>query len=558
MVLSLLAIITIILGYKDKLVHNLKFICAIALLSAFGSMDLLTSLYIFATHSSQTFFSGSTSTLFNNTINIIQGFNTFSESAVSLTSLCILGIGLLSYLFVRNERTAPKKIVLSILAVFIFAIALVTTINAPFGMAFLKLLNAIPYLLVFRYPNGALTYLLIFLTSTLFGIGAAYLINLFAKHEKFARYRLLFPALLVIVLASYIYTNDYVPATAHTSYENTTFVSIPNYAFQTADYINSQNASSPIALLPQASGWQFTSWYFGVNVYSALLINHPVYTGGFTDYAEIFFPESVNEYAYFIGNITDGIVNAANSNVSNLFGVFGISYIIVQGDVLHSVPFQCDGCYIPHFNLSDIYYNLNDSADIHFLKAYSNTSIYKNTNYVPLVFATNIRDVGAASYSEILGAIENESFNIHNTSIYVNNDTTGISNASAQMAINPITNFSQPSITFSEATPTRVIARVRNATTPYYLTFRETYDPSWSAYYSNGTTVLSGDHIEVDGFENAWYMNKQGNYSITLYYTTQSTVWPAYAISIIAIATTICIGIFGLKNAKRTKQNCAS
>ena len=96
---------------------------------------------------------------------------------------------------------------------------------------------------------------------------------------------------------------------------------------------------------------------------------------------------------------------------------------------------------------------------------------------------------------------------------------------------------------------------VHNATTPYYLVFRETYDPHWAALYSNGIEVNHRDHIAVNGFANAWYMNKTGNYTITLYYTLQTDAWIAWAVSFAALFVTVGIGVYGWRETKKEKMH---
>ena len=57
----------------------------------------------------------------------------------------------------------------------------------------------------------------------------------------------------------------------------------------------------------------------------------------------------------------------------------------------------------------------------------------------------------------------------------------------------------------------------------------------------------------MNGFANAWYMNKTGNYTITLYYTLQTDAWIAWGISFAALFATIGIGIYGWKETRKAK-----
>ena len=161
----------------------------------------------------------------------------------------------------------------------------------------------------------------------------------------------------------------------------------------------------------------------------------------------------------------------------------------------------------------------------------------------------------------IIKLIKNESINPLNISIYSRSVSGPILwygdvrlfNSTNTINATPIVNFSKPNIRFVDNAPTKVIVHVSNATTPYYLVFRETYDPHWAAFYSNGTEVNPKDHIAVNGFANAWYLNRTGNYTITLYYTLQTDAWIAWGVSFAALFVAIGIGVYGWKETRKTK-----
>ena len=187
-----------------------------------------------------------------------------------------------------------------------------------------------------------------------------------------------------------------------------------------------------------------------------------------------------------------------------------------------------------------------NNSGILFVKKFGNSSIYENSKTVPLTYASDVENIGNVSTSIIFNVIENDSFNIQNDSVY-SAYINGFYNDSNTINATPIANFVKPNITFVENTPTKVTVHVSNATTPYYLVFRETYDPHWAAFYSNGTEVNPRDHIAVNGLANAWYMNKTGNYTITLYYTLQTDAWIAWGVSFAALFVTVGIGVYGWK-----------
>ena len=335
---------------------------------------------------------------------------------------------------------------------------------------------------------------------------------------------------------------------------------IPNHVFEVSNYINSKMSNKYSALtLPQTYYWSLEKWYNGSDVYGSL-INVPVYTGyfGFTPYGEYFFPYSMN-LAYLETMKLDNS-SILNSRPSNIYGILGIKYIIVQGDAVNTSNFASQPA--GKFSFSKIYNNLNSSKGFEFVIKYNKTSIYLNKNVVPFVYSSNIVDLKNLSDTELDNFIGNSSFNISKDLVFMHRILGfGVSggpyfgkNVTFNFTPPLIDNFSKPKISFVENTPTKVTVRISNATTPYYLVFRETYDPHWAAFYSNGAEVNPHDHIAVNGFANAWYMNKTGNYTVTLYYTLQKDAWIAWGVSFAALFVTVGIGVYGWKELAKAKM----
>jgi hypothetical protein len=99
-----------------------------------------------------------------------------------------------------------------------------------------------------------------------------------------------------------------------------------------------------------------------------------------------------------------------------------------------------------------------------------------------------------------------------------------------------------PQITSQEISPVQYVIHV-NCTQPFFLVFSENFDPSWKIYNGQINSfealwtkpLYNGDHVTVNGFANAWYINKTGSYAITLIYWPQ--VW--YDVGIIISALTV-------------------
>jgi len=101
-------------------------------------------------------------------------------------------------------------------------------------------------------------------------------------------------------------------------------------------------------------------------------------------------------------------------------------------------------------------------------------------------------------------------------------------------------------ITFQKIDPTKYSVHV-NTTKPFTLVFSESYDPGWSAYV-DGYEIK--EHFLVNGFANCWYINKTGEYNITLDYTPQKVYEWGFLISLGALMT--CVAYLSKDTIKRT------
>lgn len=474
---------------------------------------------------------------------------------ITIAAVLVLLISLLSILYLAGGGTdLRKRIVLAVFSSYLAFSTVSATIGKPFGGIFVWLLGQVPYLILFRLPYTATYHIILFSISVLFGVGSAWgLSSLRNRHAQYVFFGLVLLALVMYVAATNIIS---APDLLH--------VSIPSYVFQVSDYINSHSSGYSVAMLPVASPWQFTSWYFAANIYSSFM-NVPVYSGGSSAYG-IAFATPVSLLEYYSLGYDIGVENMSGKSVSNCLGVFGIKYIVVQGDASENSPVA--GIVPPKFDLTAIYSNLNSSTGIKLAAKYTNTAIYLNGGALPLSYASNIRVIENDTMDGILNATCNPSLDLNNYSVY--SGTISGTNFSSTLAssvpiayssagkinVTEVRNFSKPTIDFVENDPTSVTVHVSNATTPFYLVFRETYDPHWAAYYENGTQVNSSRHIAVNGFANAWYINEKGNYTITLYYTLQTYAWIAWGVSFAALGAICCIWWFGYKqNARDRKGN---
>jgi len=100
--------------------------------------------------------------------------------------------------------------------------------------------------------------------------------------------------------------------------------------------------------------------------------------------------------------------------------------------------------------------------------------------------------------------------------------------------LNDVVNY-KATCTFTKENPTKYTVHV-NASTPFFLIFSESYDAQWTAYL-NGEEIK--DHFMVNGYANAWYINKPGSYEIILAFRPQILFTIGVVISLATLAISL-------------------
>ena len=566
--------------YNKKTLKRAIFMLLVALIFAIIiNSSVIVSSYLVTIHKFYGTSTQSYSSVAEANINIVNklGQTNFIE-AIS-TYLVLNTQANLKYIGLKNSAIGYIYAALLAISIFLFTIAVILLLNKnsrfifailtmliilsilsityapPFGKVFLFLSGIMNKLHVnFLYVFGLywITDDLILIFVTLLFPIAILLVYDKIKMDKL--YKFVFIFLVLILISGYFYIEFFVPYTYGLPYTNSYYklsTLIPKHVFQIADFINSRPGTFSVMTLPQEAqgvyaGQQLDTWYIGPDIYTAL-IHGTVYAGcGGATYASFFYAESGFEFCNANSKIDNTVIK--NTSITNTLGIFGVKYIIVQGDAINTsnVTFIA----APNFTYATILRNLNDSRHITFIRRYANSSVYENNNYDPLIYPANIISLNTSNLATLFEYIANMKFNIQDMAVY----DRYLPDTTINFSVHSINNFSKPDISFVENTPTKVTVHVSNATTPYYLVFRETYDPHWAAFYSNGTEVNPRDHIAVNGFANAWYMNKTGNYTVTLYYTLQTDAWIAWGVSFAALLVTIGIGVYGWKEMKKEKM----
>jgi hypothetical protein len=103
----------------------------------------------------------------------------------------------------------------------------------------------------------------------------------------------------------------------------------------------------------------------------------------------------------------------------------------------------------------------------------------------------------------------------------------------------------EPHITYDMISPTKYEVHVQTQT-PFILIFSETYNDYWKAYIQGETKELT--HFPANIYANGWYVEKSGQYTITIDFEPQKFVrFELSLISLIVIIAYNCYSLFSNK-----------
>ena len=121
-----------------------------------------------------------------------------------------------------------------------------------------------------------------------------------------------------------------------------------------------------------------------------------------------------------------------------------------------------------------------------------------------------------------------------------------------------------PVVEFERINSTKYHTKIIGAQKPFLLVFSELYDAGWKAYLVSKdekvnewplfqswrrNQILDKNHLLVNGYANAWWVNKTGNFDVVLEYAPQRLLYVGYAVSGASIA--VGVGYLLYKLVKR-------
>lgn len=105
-----------------------------------------------------------------------------------------------------------------------------------------------------------------------------------------------------------------------------------------------------------------------------------------------------------------------------------------------------------------------------------------------------------------------------------------------------------PEISFKKINSTAYEVIIKNAQNPFAIVLSESFNPNWQLI-SDGKIVK--DHFKINGFANAWYLNKNGDYQVRIEFAPQK--YYIFGIILSLVTTIGILIIIGVKIIRERK-----
>ena len=302
------------------------------------------------------------------------------------------------------------------------------------------------------------------------------------------------------------------------------------------------------------SNWSQAN-YFSMNLKTNVSGEFILQIWNATSLNQFTFPTNSNELVY-IGRIVPGLqLNSYQDKNSNFTRVImsldssgmnlsNVTHLVIGVQTSsNSMSLEANNLTYGHGELAII--RTPRFLGIKFVRSYSNYSIYQVSHPLPLIYSS-INYTVAKSDQAMISKLEN--YTGIATSTYVANDSYLLSNLSKNP---PKVYFSQHDTTFSVS--------VKNSTGKFILLFAQDFSSGWILVNGPTNPILGSVasqqyyHFEVDGYMNAWIVNKTGNFTLTIFFKADEYSVMGSAVSYsFAFLTFILILVPFLRYRKRT------
>lgn len=464
---------------------------------------------------------------------------------IATYSLTIIAFSAL--LFKKNERRVLFFALLSIIALF-----LSQGKEGYLAPLFRFLHYHLPGFWTFRHPFAKFGALLVLALAILLGRASETISGFLKASPRLAiiKYRAFWVILtLLIFFVSWpLLTGDVIFPQRGELYSQR--VEIPDYWFEAGEWMNKEKGDFKLLVLPQNTyyGMSYSWRYTGTDV-TPHLIHKPLLEqhsgeGGFWR------PPS-NQLL----NLTyDGLRQKRNPYLGKLLGVMNVKYLLQRNDL------EWEGREID--SPQNVRLMLTSQRGIRFKKRFGYLDIYQNIYFTPQIYAATKIEI-KKNLKKMVNEIARAEFTPGDSVFFLSERLSPEEERLvATAAISSFLAKRKPAVKFEKINPAKYFLRVTSQR-PFFLVFSESYHPYWRIYAGRinwfkalFANSLSNKHLMAYGYANSWYINKTGEYNITLYFWPQSFFY--LGLGILGLTFVGCVGYLvgtGIRSGKRRAKS---
>lgn len=387
-----------------------------------------------------------------------------------------------------------KKDLLSAFSLSVFTISIIffQGVNPPFGKLYLFLYNNFPGFFIYRDVHH-FDILLLLSYSLIFGSGLNEFIKKVTTKSRFSKIILPFVITLLLFLL-YAY--------GHPLFEGKliTPVKVPDYYFEVISFLKNESTTYrvfyPFRNYLTAYKW---SRFELVNVFFSSPYFPPI-----VSYEDAISVTTLPEYARSVIAEISELFRKSDNSSSKALGMLSVKYIITD---------SAD-------NIGNSMGSKNLTG-ITLYKVFGTVYVYKNIDALPIIYACRNLIYTSIPISDLRSIVSSAQFN--EDSVIVSRTQIRSNEIPENVSFN-----SKVEIKIISCTPVRYEVKV-NSTGPFLLVFTETFNDGWIAY--SGNRVFT--HFIANYYANGWYVDKVGNYTITIEFKPQVLLFYGSSITLL-------------------------
>lgn len=431
----------------------------------------------------------------------------------------------------------------------VLGLFLIKGILPPFGKIYSILFRYLPGFWIFREPYYKFTLITVFAFSCLLGLSFIFLVTeleknkFFLTKEKLKTKKIFFVWFLIfstILINSYPFLTGEVIWDRNYKTMRSIYAQVPDYWVDTKLWFKEKNVKNErVLILPKSPYGHAYKWKSGIGTsgpVAHVLLEEPIVF--YSSSPALKSEEIINEVYASLGK-------ERNERFLNLLSMLNIRYLLQHNDLDYENSLSG-----PTFSPNEVKEILANYPEISKIKTFGELDIYevKEPYRQEKFFGAGNIIFSNIDFKDWLG---DEVFPLVKNSAVFSIDAFSEDQKTKTQKLTEFTDQQLPKIIWEKQDPTEYKLKITGNDKPFILVFSESYDSRWQAFV-NDDRISDTNHFLVNGYANAWLVDKEGNYDMEISYSLQKKFDFSWYVSAITLISGIVVTIFlkVLKNKK--------